>query len=84
LLCFFFFLQCSSWDPDDLDGGSYQGKIVLCSDPENFGIGPHLAGAAGAVLAGDQPDVAFPLPFPALVVSQDQFDQILAYVSSTR
>ena len=79
-----FFLQCSSCDPDDLDGGSYQGKIVLCSDQESFGLGPHLAGAAGAVLAGDQPDVAFPLPLPALVVSQDQFDQILAYVSSTR
>ncbi|KAG2640578.1 hypothetical protein PVAP13_2KG100000 [Panicum virgatum] len=60
-----------------------KGKIVLCSDQENFGLGPHLAGAAGAVLAGDQPDVAFPLPFPALVVSQDQFDQILAYVMGT-
>ncbi|XP_025800523.1 subtilisin-like protease SBT4.3 [Panicum hallii] len=72
-----------SCDPDDLDGGSYQGKIVLCPGQEGYGLGPKLAGAAGAVLVGDQPDVAFPLPLPALVVSQDQFDEILAYVNST-
>jgi hypothetical protein len=83
-LFIFLFLQCSSCDPDDLDGGSYQGKIVLCPGQEGYGLGPKLAGAAGAVLVGDQPDVAFPLPLPALVVSQDQFDEILAYVNSTR
>ncbi|CAN6197155.1 unnamed protein product [Urochloa humidicola] len=72
-----------SCDPDDLAGGSYKGKIVLCSAQKSNGIGPHLAGAAGAVLVSDQPDVAFPLKLPGLVVSQDQFDEILAYVNST-
>ncbi|CAN6203285.1 unnamed protein product [Urochloa humidicola] len=72
-----------SCDPDNLDGGSYRGKIVLCPAQRSYGVGPHLAGAAGAVLVGDQPDVAFPLPLPGLVVYQDQFDEILAYVNST-
>ncbi|CAN6171241.1 unnamed protein product [Urochloa humidicola] len=68
--------------PDDLAEGSYKGKIVLCSAEKSNGIGPHLAGAAGAVLVSDQPDVAFPLKLPGLMVSQDKFDEILAYVNS--
>nr|XP_034580687.1 subtilisin-like protease SBT4.3 [Setaria viridis] len=72
-----------SCDPDDLDGGYYKGKIVLCLAQRSYGLGPYLAGAAGAVLVSDQPDVAFPLPLPGLMVPQDKFDEILAYVNST-
>ncbi|CAL5066647.1 unnamed protein product [Urochloa decumbens] len=72
-----------SCDPDELAGGSYKGKIVLCPAQRSYGLGPHLAGAAGSVLVGDQPDVAFPLPLPGLMVTQVQFDEILAYVNST-
>ncbi|OEL24440.1 Subtilisin-like protease SBT4.8 [Dichanthelium oligosanthes] len=73
-----------SCDPDDLAGGSYKGKIVLCPAQDgNSGIGPRLTGVvAGAVLVGE-PDVAYALPLPALVVSQDHFDEILTYVNNT-
>jgi len=46
--------------------------------------GPFLAGAAGVVLVTRAPDVAFTLPLPGLTVTQDKFDQIMAYVNSTR
>ncbi|WVZ62256.1 hypothetical protein U9M48_012022 [Paspalum notatum var. saurae] len=76
-----------SCDPDNLGGGLYRGKIVLCPPQHgapNDGSGPLLAGAAGVVLVSRAPDVAFTLaPLPALAVTQDQFDQIMAYVNST-
>jgi hypothetical protein len=43
-----------------------------------------LAGAAGVVLVTRAPDVASTLPLPGLMVTQDKFDQIMAYVNSTR
>lgn len=83
-----FLLHCRSCDPDDLAEGSYKGKIVLCPPQSGFhpndGSGPLLAGAAGAVIVGRAPDVAFALPLPGLVLTQDQFNEILAYVNSTR
>ncbi|XP_021309014.1 subtilisin-like protease SBT4.3 [Sorghum bicolor] len=73
-----------SCDPDNLAGGSYTGKIVLCQEAsENDGSGPLLAGAAGVVIVSEAPDVAFTLPLPGLTVTQDQFDQIMVYVNST-
>ncbi|TVU41280.1 hypothetical protein EJB05_14783, partial [Eragrostis curvula] len=76
-----------SCSPDDLAQGSYKGKIVLCPPHSGFigkdGYGPLLAGAAGTVIVGNAPDVAFTMPLPALVVTQDQFDGILAYVNTT-
>ncbi|XP_008653653.1 subtilisin-like protease SBT4.3 [Zea mays] len=77
-----------SCDPESLVGGtySYKGKIVLCPPQEghlNDGSGPLLAGAAGAILVTRAPDVAFTLPLPGLMVTQDNFDQIMAYVNST-
>ena len=77
--------MCRSCDPDNLAGGSYTGKIVLCQEAsENDGSGPLLAGAAGVVIVSEAPDVAFTLPLPGLTVTQDQFDQIMVYVNSTR
>jgi hypothetical protein len=81
--------HCRSCDPESLVGGtySYKGKIVLCPPQEghlNDGSGPLLAGAAGAILVTRAPDVAFTLPLPGLMVTQDNFDQIMAYVNSTR
>uniref|UniRef100_A0A0D9WWE8 Peptidase S8/S53 domain-containing protein n=1 Tax=Leersia perrieri TaxID=77586 RepID=A0A0D9WWE8_9ORYZ len=70
---------------DGLAGVSLRGKIVLCPK-ENFlntGTGPFRAGAAGAVIVGDNPDTAFAVPLPALMVTQEQFDEIMAYVNST-
>ncbi|PWZ15518.1 Subtilisin-like protease SBT4.3 [Zea mays] len=73
-----------SCDPENLAGGSYKGKIVLCQNAAaNDGSGPLLAGAAGVVIVSRIPDVAFALPLPGLTVSQDQFDQTMAYVNST-
>lgn len=43
-----------------------------------------MAGAAGAVIVSYEPDVAFSLPLPAIMVTQDQFTGILAYVNRTR
>ncbi|KAF8732026.1 hypothetical protein HU200_015981 [Digitaria exilis] len=48
-----------SCDPDNLRGGSYRGKILLCPHDGSDGQGPLLAGAAGIVLVTDSPDVAF-------------------------
>ncbi|CAN6203288.1 unnamed protein product [Urochloa humidicola] len=78
-----------SCDPDDLAGGSYKGKIVLCLPPQNNsrhpndGSGPLSAGAAGVVILARAHDVAFVLPLPGLTVTQDEFIQIMAYVNST-
>ncbi|CAL5066643.1 unnamed protein product [Urochloa decumbens] len=75
-----------SCDPDELGGVSFKGKILLCPLEGGFrtdASGPALAGAAGAVLAGSAPDVALTMPLPALVVSEDQFDEIMAYFNST-
>ncbi|XP_066391998.1 subtilisin-like protease SBT4.3 [Miscanthus floridulus] len=73
-----------SCDLTNLEGGSYTGKVVLCQKAEeNDGSGPLLAGAAGAIIVSDIPDVAFALPLPGLTVTQDEFDQIMAYVNST-
>ncbi|CAN6180709.1 unnamed protein product [Urochloa humidicola] len=75
-----------SCDPDELGGVSYKGKILLCPLEGGFrtdASGPALAGAAGAVLAGMAPDVALTMPLPALVVSEGQFDEIMAYFNST-
>nr|CAB3452222.1 unnamed protein product [Digitaria exilis] len=76
-----------SCEPDDLAGGSYKGKILLClpknrTDPED-GSGPLAAGAAGAVVLEDAPDAHLTMPLPGLAVSRDQFDQILTYVNNT-
>jgi hypothetical protein len=78
--------KCRSCDPENLAGGSYTGKIVLCpTASENDGSGPLLAGAAGVVIPSRIPnDVAFALPLPGLTVTLDDFDQIMAYVNSTR
>jgi len=75
-----------SCDPDDLTGGSYRGKIVLCLPPAKIGhpADPLSAGAAGAVILTRAPDTAFALALPGLTVTRDQFDQIMAYVNSTR
>ncbi|KAL6647545.1 hypothetical protein ACP70R_014982 [Stipagrostis hirtigluma subsp. patula] len=74
----------TSCDPDDLARGSYKGEIILCqSYGQDDGSGLLLAGAAGAVILGDEPDVAFTLPLPALMVTSDQFEEILAYVNGT-
>jgi hypothetical protein len=79
------FYKCRSCDPDNLAGGSYTGKIVLCQRAvENDGSGPLLAGAAGVVIVSRIPDVAFTLPLPGLTVTRDDFNQIMAYVNSTR
>lgn len=80
---------CSSCDPDDLlAGGYYKGKIVLCPIQDarilDIGSGPFKAGAAGAVMVEQLPGVSLDVPLPALMVSQDLFDEILAYVNSTR
>ncbi|CAD6226386.1 unnamed protein product [Miscanthus lutarioriparius] len=75
-----------SCDPENLAGGPYKGKIVLCplqKGRSNGVSGPFLAGAAGVVLVTREPDVAVTLPLPGLKVTQDKFDQIMAYVNST-
>ncbi|CAM0144691.1 unnamed protein product [Urochloa decumbens] len=78
-----------SCEPDNLTGGSYKGKIVLCLPPKNNsshpndGSGPLSAGAAGVVIVSRAPDIAFVLPLPGLTVTHDQFDHIMAYVNST-
>ncbi|KAJ1288120.1 hypothetical protein BS78_02G065400 [Paspalum vaginatum] len=75
-----------SCDPDYLGGSLYKGKVVLCPPQNghpNDGSGPLLAGAAGVVLVSRAPDIAFTLALPGLTVTQDQFDQIMAYVNST-
>ncbi|KAF0908847.1 hypothetical protein E2562_028731 [Oryza meyeriana var. granulata] len=74
-----------SCHPEDLTRVSYKGKIVLCPRQNvlNTGIGPLLAGAAGAVIIGEYPDVALAVPLPALMVTQEQLNEIMAYVNST-
>jgi len=75
-----------SSEPQGLAGGSYKGKILLCpanNGSLNDGTGPFMAGAAGAVIVGYNPDLAQTVILPALVVTQDQFDEILAYVKSS-
>ncbi|CAL5078902.1 unnamed protein product [Urochloa decumbens] len=59
-------------EPDGLAGGSYQGKIVLCpadndDDGPNDGTGPFMAGAAGAVIVGRDPNLSQAVILPALV-----------------
>ncbi|KAL6880063.1 hypothetical protein ACP4OV_011628 [Aristida adscensionis] len=76
-----------SCQPEGLAGGSYQGKIVLClagnSTGPDDGTGPFMAGAAGAVIVGHIPSLPQAVILPALVVTQDQLDEIVAYVKST-
>ena len=43
-----------------------------------------MAGAAGAVIVGYYPNLALNVILPALMVTQDQFDEILAYMKSSR
>ena len=64
----------------------YRSKIVLCPahDGIDYGLGALLAGAAGVVTVDSATDNAFALLVPGLTVSQDHFDQIMAYVNSTR
>ncbi|KAL6880065.1 hypothetical protein ACP4OV_011630 [Aristida adscensionis] len=75
-----------SCDPDDL-ASSYKGKIVLCPPLNNTappdGTGPLLAGAAGAVIASRTVDVSWLVPLPALMVTHEQFNEILDYVKTT-
>ncbi|KAL6595061.1 hypothetical protein ACP70R_048164 [Stipagrostis hirtigluma subsp. patula] len=68
---------------DDMPGGSYKGKILLCQYGQGDGSGVLLTGAAGAVIPGDDLDVSITLPLPALLVTWDQFDEILAYINGT-
>jgi hypothetical protein len=83
-----FLSNCSSCDPYYLVGDSYKGKILLCplegGFRTNISAGPLLAGAAGAIAAGAAPDAAFIYPLPTLVVSESQFDEIMACANSTR
>ncbi|KAL6647326.1 hypothetical protein ACP70R_014763 [Stipagrostis hirtigluma subsp. patula] len=72
-----------SCESKSLAGRSYKGKILLCATPDN-GEGALLAGAAGAVIVTYEADIAFSLPLPGLTVTEDQFDEILAYVNKTR
>ncbi|CAN6180705.1 unnamed protein product [Urochloa humidicola] len=74
-----------SCDPDNLAGGSYEGKILLCLPQNNISrrADPLSAGAAGVIFATRQFDVAFVLPLPGLTVTRDEFNQIMAYVNST-
>ena len=76
-------LHCSSYEPESLAGQSYTGKILLCASGSD-GMGPLLAGAAGAVIVTAQPNIAFLLPLPALKITGDQFTEIMAYVNKTR
>jgi hypothetical protein len=52
--------------------------------PNDVISGPPSAGAAGVVIVTRAPDIAFVLPLPGLTVTHDEFDQIMAYVNSTR
>ncbi|CAM0905590.1 unnamed protein product [Alopecurus aequalis] len=61
----------------------YNGKILLCPSSSD-GSGPVLVGAAGAVIVTYEPDVAWQLPLPSVMVTQDQFNGIMAYVNRTR
>ncbi|KAM0856693.1 hypothetical protein ACQ4PT_048961 [Festuca glaucescens] len=74
-----------SCEPESLTvaGRSYKGKILLCASWNN-GSGPAVVGAAGAVMVTYEPDVAWQVTLPGLMVTQDQFNGILAYVNRTR
>ncbi|XP_066395890.1 subtilisin-like protease SBT4.3 [Miscanthus floridulus] len=72
-----------SCELEPLAGQSYKGKILLCASAGD-GMGPLLAGAAGAVIVTAQPNIAFLLPLPALKITEDQFAEIMAYVNKTR
>ena len=61
--------------------------MVLCAADNGslrYGTGPFKAGAAGAVIVGYYPNLALTVILPALMVTQDQFDEILAYMKSSR
>lgn len=85
-----FLLQCRSCDAHNLAGGSFRDKIVLCLPLQNDnglvydGFGPFLAGAAGVVILSPTLDLSFTPPISGLVVTRNKFDQIMAYVNSTR
>uniref|UniRef100_A0ACD5UQJ9 Uncharacterized protein n=1 Tax=Avena sativa TaxID=4498 RepID=A0ACD5UQJ9_AVESA len=64
-------------------GRSYKGKILLCTWWNN-GTGPVRVGAAGAVMVTYEPDVAWQVSLPGVMVTQDQLNGILAYVNKTR
>jgi hypothetical protein len=42
-----------------------------------------MAGAAGAVIVGHDPNLSLAVILPALMVTQEQLDEIVAYVKST-
>jgi hypothetical protein len=62
---------------------SYKGKILLCAAWNN-GSGPALVGAAGVVMVTYEPDVAWQVTLPGVMVAQDQFNGIMAYFNRTR
>ncbi|KAL5197089.1 hypothetical protein ABZP36_000601 [Zizania latifolia] len=70
---------CSS---DQLEGKRYKGAILLCGDglSEQF---VHDTGADGAILSSDsQTDVAFSFAIPAVLVTADQYEEIMDYYDS--
>ncbi|KAL6647549.1 hypothetical protein ACP70R_014986 [Stipagrostis hirtigluma subsp. patula] len=74
----------TSCQTEDLARGSYKGEIILCQRyGQDFGSAVRLAGAAGAVILTVQLDAALSFPLPALMVTPDQFHEILDYVNGT-
>ncbi|XP_044480194.1 cucumisin-like [Mangifera indica] len=68
---------------DSLDRNLVKGKIVVC-DILDTGKGPFYAGAAGAVMIGEnERDVAFNFPLPTSYIDTADGDKVMRYLRST-
>ncbi|KAG8100237.1 hypothetical protein GUJ93_ZPchr0013g36543 [Zizania palustris] len=67
---------------DQLEGKRYKGAILLCCDGLSQQV-VHDTGADGAILSSDsQTDVAFSFAIPAVLVTPDQYEEIMDYYDS--
>lgn len=61
-----------------------KGKVVVC-DILDTGKGPFYAGAAGALMIGEnERDVAFNFPLPTSYIDTADGDKVMRYLRSTR
>lgn len=77
-------MHCRKCHGGCVDSSLVKGKIVLCDETTGYYVARD-AGAAGSILKDDKLDnISLILPFPASVMSPDNFNIIISYLNSTK
>lgn len=80
VICSAIFRNCA---PSCLEKKKVEGKIVLCGRTNGL-LPASVSGAIGAIVTTEENDVAFVVPFPATILAQDQFQDLVRYYEATK